>query len=164
MKTMSPELAREAELDREMQHISADLSALNAQVREKQHIKENMVVLEPQVREKSAAHEKSRKGPKLTKSAWTVQWPSWKETYYNLPMHNVVDSLRSQWIKGVYWVRADGVKMYGKYVMVAANGYPKGTIIPTTLGPWMVCDRGGMKGKHIDIAVNWGSKPKKKKK
>lgn len=107
--------------------------------------------------------EKVWTGPKLTKTAWTVRWPSGKETYYNLNMSNVVDSLKRQWIQGEYRVRKDGVKMYGKYVMVAANWYRRGTIIPTSLGAGIVCDRGGMTWKRIDIAVTWGSKPKKKK-
>ena len=43
-----------------------------------------------------------------------------------------------------YWVRSDGVKMYGNYVMVAADlsTRPKGTIVETTLGDGIVVDTG----------------------
>ena len=102
----------------------------------------------------------------LTKSAGTVTWPSGKETYYNLPMNWVVDSLRRKWFDGEFWVRADGVKMYGKHVMVAApkGKYKTWEIIPTTLWPGIVCDTGAMKWNRIDIAVNWSNKSSKKKK
>lgn len=102
----------------------------------------------------------------LTKSAGTVTWPSGKETYYNLPMNWVVDSLRRKWFDGEFWVRADGVKMYGKHVMVAApkGKYKTWEIIPTTLWAGIVCDTGAMKWNRIDIAVNWSNKSSKKKK
>ena len=59
-----------------------------------------------------------------------------------------------------YWVREDGVKMLGSYVMVAANYEirPKGTIIESSLGYAIVCDTGGFAKKNptqIDVAVTW---------
>lgn len=111
-------------------------------------------------------HPTKEKRKPLTKSAGTVTWPSGKETYYNLPMNWVVDSLRRKWFDGEFWVRADGVKMYGKHVMVAApkGKYKTWEIIPTTLWPGIVCDTGAMKWNRIDIAVNWSNKSSKKKK
>lgn len=117
-----------------------------------------------QLLKKTIQKEKERKP--LTKAARTVTWPSGKETYYNLPMNWVVDSLRRKWFDGEFWVRADGVKMYGKHVMVAApkGKYKTWEIIPTTLWPGIVCDTGAMKWNRIDIAVNWSNKSSKKKK
>lgn len=97
-------------------------------------------------------------GPKLTKSKWTIKWPTGKETRYNLPMKNVVDSIRrATGIKDKYWIRKDGVKMLGNYVIVAANlkTFPKGSIVETSLGKGLVCDTGSMKWTHLDIATNW---------
>ena len=110
-------------------------------------------------------HPTKKERKPLTKSAGTVTWPSGKETYYNLPMNWVVDSLRRKWFDGEFWVRADGVKMYGKHVMVAApkGKYKTWEIIPTTLWPGIVCDTGAMKWNRIDIAVNWSNKSSKKK-
>lgn len=79
------------------------------------------------------------------------------ETYYNLDMSGVVDWMHSLGYEGDYWVRSDGVKMFGDYVMVAADyDYePKGTITETSLGLGIVCDTGlGGWGWH-DIAVDW---------
>ena len=98
-------------------------------------------------------------GPKLTPELGVVEGPSGKETYYNMPMEGVIQLVKNECgIDSKYWVREDGVKMYGDYVMVAANFdyYPRGTIVQTSLGPGLVCDTGGMEGTHIDIAVNWG--------
>ncbi len=106
----------------------------------------------------SAIEKKAWNGPKLTKSKGAIQGPTGKETYYNLPMKKVVDSLRvTNGITDKYRIRNDGVKMIGPYVMVAANlkTFPKGTIVKTSLWEGIVCDTGSMKGTHIDIATDW---------
>ena len=62
------------------------------------------------------------KWPKLTKSAWRIKWPSWEETWYNLPMDTVVTYMKPYgFSKKDYRVRKDWVKMLWKYVMVAAD-------------------------------------------
>ena len=102
-------------------------------------------------------------GPKLTKSAGVVYGPSGKETYYNLPMGGIVSSMRNAGYSEAdypYWVRDDGVKMLGQYVMVAAaySIRPKGTIVESSLGPAIVCDTGGFANSNptqLDIAVTW---------
>lgn len=89
--------------------------------------------------------------------------PSGKETYYNLPMSGVVRIMRK---KGYdeqtypYWVREDGVKMFGNYIMVAADlsTRPKGTILECSLGTAMVVDTGGFVNTNpmqLDVAVTW---------
>lgn len=99
-------------------------------------------------------------GKKLTKSAGVVNGPSGKETYYNLNMSGVVRRLKSMGYSGDYWVRDDGVKMFGNYILVAASFdiRPIGTILPTSLGIGIVADTGGF-ARHnkyqLDIATNW---------
>ena len=84
-------------------------------------------------------------GPVLTASAGTINGPSGKETYYNLNMSGVVSIMRSLGNTDEYWVRDDGAKMLGNYVMVAANlnVHPRGSIVETSLGLGIVCDTGG---------------------
>lgn len=99
-------------------------------------------------------------GTKLNRRNGVVYGPSGKETYYNLPMGGVVRNMRRRGYNYKYWVRSDGVKMYGNYVMVAANLSlrPYGTKVPTTLGRGMVCDTGSFARRNprqLDIAVAW---------
>lgn len=84
-----------------------------------------------------------------------------RETYYNLPMGGIVDRAQNEWgIEGEYWVREDGCKMYGDYIIVAANlsVYPRGTIVETSLGQGIVLDTGGFAESNpyqFDIATDW---------
>ncbi|MBR2752201.1 MAG: hypothetical protein IKE02_00570, partial [Lachnospiraceae bacterium] len=99
-------------------------------------------------------------GQKLTPSAGTIMGPSGKETYYNLDMSGVVRIMRGIGNNDPYWVRGDGVKMLGDYVMVAAHlGLrPRGSHILTSLGMGVVCDTGGFANNNptqLDIATNW---------
>ena len=94
------------------------------------------------------------------------------ETWYDLDMTRVVeimDDLMEQ--KGKedgcvydyeYWVREDGCKMYGPYIMVAGdivNTRKRGDIIETSLDLAMVCDYCEYAVKwnnsQIDIATDW---------
>ena len=89
--------------------------------------------------------------------------PSGRETYYNLYMGNCVNYMRDlgyDEIQYPYWVRDDGAKMLGNYVMCAANWHirPKGTIIPTSLGDAIVVDTGDFVAEFpngVDLAVDW---------
>lgn len=59
-----------------------------------------------------------------------------------------------------YWVRDDGVQMFGEYVVVAADPsiYYYGDLIPTSLGMGMVCDLGGVGEEwyeYVDIGTIW---------
>ena len=99
-------------------------------------------------------------GTKLNAYDGTIQGPSGKETYYNLPMQGVVSIMRGIGNNDPYWVREDGVKMLGDYVMVAANlnVRPRGTIVETSLGTGIVCDTGGFAANNpyqLDVAVTW---------
>ena len=102
-------------------------------------------------------------GDVLTKSKGVVQGPSGKESYYNLNMSGVISAMRYLGFSEEeypYWVREDGVKMFGPYVIVAANLElrPKGTTLPSSLGTAIVCDTGGFAYSNptqLDIAVSW---------
>lgn len=102
-------------------------------------------------------------GDVLSKSKGAITGPSGKETYYNLNMTSIVNAMRRAGYteeEYPYWVRDDGVKMLGSYVMVAANYEirPKGTIIESSLGYAIVCDTGGFAKTNptqIDVAVTW---------
>ena len=96
----------------------------------------------------------------LTPSTGVYAGPSGKETYYNLDMSGVISIARSAGINGDYWVRGDGVKMYGDYI-ICACGFsvrPRGTVVQTSLGPGICLDTGGFAENdpyQIDIAVTW---------
>ncbi len=102
--------------------------------------------------------------------------PSGQETYYNMDMSGIVSSLqRGGWMynqcvdtdlidyildtKG-YWVREDGCKMFGDYIMVAAglDVRPRGSLVQTSLGMGIVVDTGGFAYNdpyQLDIATTW---------
>lgn len=102
-------------------------------------------------------------GEHLTAPKGTIEGPSGKETWYNLKMSGVVSNMRRLGFDETnypYWVRDDGVKMLGDYVMVAADlGIrPKGTVLESSLGMAIVCDTGEFAKSNqtqIDIATNW---------
>lgn len=93
----------------------------------------------------------------------TVVGPSGVETYYNLPMDGVVAIMRNAGYSEEeypYWVREDGCKMLGDYIMIAADQRkrPIGTILPTSRGLGIVCDTGDFiysDSTQIDMAVDW---------
>lgn len=99
----------------------------------------------------------------LTASRGVFHGPSGREKWYNLDMTNIVEIMRARGYdeeQYPYYVREDGVKMFGDYVMIAANTIlrPKGTIMETSLGTGMVVDHcAASESEHtlIDIAVNW---------
>ena len=89
-----------------------------------------------------------------------VEGPSGTETYYNLNMSGVISNMQDMGINGDYWVRDDGVKMYGDYVMAAANldTHPYGSIVESSLGDAIVVDTGDFAAydeDQLDIAVEW---------
>ena len=120
------------------------------------------------IREEIAQREVLRKqtsnpswnGPVLSRGNGSVTGPSGKETYYNLDMSGVVNIMRGLGYNYEYWVRDDGCKMLGNYIMCAANlsVHPRGTLVETSLGTCIVCDTGGFashNSNQIDIAVTW---------
>ncbi len=99
-------------------------------------------------------------GPVLNPFNGTIMGPSGKETYYNLDMSGVISIMRSMGNTDEYWVREDGVKMLGDYIMCAANldVHPRGSLVESSLGTCIVCDTGGFAYENayqLDIAVTW---------
>jgi hypothetical protein len=99
-------------------------------------------------------------GPVLSRGRGSVMGPSGKETYYNLNMSGVVSIMRRMGNTDEYWVRDDGCKMLGDYIMCAANlrVHPRGTLVECSLGTCIVCDTGGFASRNshqLDIAVTW---------
>lgn len=102
-------------------------------------------------------------GQVLTKELGGVMGPAGRETYYNLPMQGCINKMRSLGYdeeEYPYWIRDDGAKMLGRYVMIAANWKirPLGTILETSLGWSIVVDTGDFVAEYpygVDIAVDW---------
>lgn len=99
-------------------------------------------------------------GSKLTRSKGVNYGPVGKETYYNLNMSGVVSMMRSRGYDATnypYWVRNDGCKMLGPYIMLAANlnHFSRGSIVECSLGWGIVCDTGYLGYNQLDIAVTW---------
>lgn len=99
----------------------------------------------------------------ITKERGGCMGPSGRETYYNLKMDLCVQYMRDLGFDEVnfpYWIRDDGAKMLGNYVMCAANWKtrPRGTILPTSLGDAIVVDTGAFVADYpngVDLAVDW---------
>lgn len=101
----------------------------------------------------------------LTAKLGTVQYNGHKETWYNLPMHNIVNRADEFYgLSDVYAVREDGVKTYNGFVMLATdwNKYPFGSVIETSLGTGIVLDMQTSGDETVvDIATTWGNGGKK---
>lgn len=93
----------------------------------------------------------------LTPSKGVNYFNGRKETYYNLDMSGYVSIMRSLGNSDEYWIRSDGCKMLGDYIMCAANLsiYPRGSLVETSLGTAIVVDTGYLESNQIDIAVSW---------
>ena len=93
----------------------------------------------------------------LTPSKGVNYFNGRKETYYNLDMSGCVSIMRSLGNSDEYWIRFDGCKMLGNYIMCAANLsiYPHGSLVETSLGTAIVVDTGYLESNQIDIAVSW---------
>lgn len=96
----------------------------------------------------------------LTRSGGVNYYGEQKETYYNLNMSRVVSNAQGNGLDGEYWVREDGAKMFGDYVIVAANQevYPYGSTVETSMGTGIVLDTGEFANGNptqLDIATDW---------
>lgn len=122
---------------------------------------------EKRLEEERKQKEIERRKPKyptsnfLTKFKGVNVFKGHRETYYNLPMNNVIRRMRDfGYSLKDYWIREDGAKMLGDYIMVAANfnKYPRGTKVLTSLGEGIVVDTGGFAQVYpngFDLATNW---------
>lgn len=95
----------------------------------------------------------------LTARAGRITYNGHSETWYDLKMDYVCQRANAIGIEGNYWVRDDGVKMFGPWVILAAdwNIHPYGCVLETSRGYGMVLDTHGAKDRElIDIATDWG--------
>ena len=138
-----------------------DSSSQEFEIESKEELSENEEESSCANEEYTCINQNNWQGEILTPDKGCVEGPSGEEVYYNLYMGTCVEELKSLGIDGDWWVRSDGVQMFGNYVMVAANlDYrPKGTIIETTLGTAIVAD--GCEAAYwgnpylLDISVTW---------
>lgn len=101
--------------------------------------------------------------PHLTRSGGKFDGPSGLEKWYNLPMGRCITNMRNMGYDTEtypYWIREDGAKMLGEYVMCASNNNyrPKGTVIETSLGMALVvdsCEAAASNPTLLDMCVDW---------
>jgi len=93
----------------------------------------------------------------LTAGLGRITYQGHTETWYNLPMQNVVQRAQDMGIPAEYSVRDDGVKMFGPWVIVAAHPSKiRYTLVDTSLGQGVILDTHEMPDEElIDIAVEW---------
>ncbi len=86
------------------------------------------------------------------------------ETYYNLPMDQVVRNMAdrgTEYENPEITVREDGMKLFNGLIMVAAdtNRLPYGTLVETSRGPGIVVDHCASAASvdyiWYDLAVTW---------
>lgn len=97
----------------------------------------------------------------LTKKGGINTFNGHQETWYNLDMTNVVKRTDQAFgMTNLYWVRDDGCKMYGPWIICAAdwNIYTHYSLVETSRGIGIVLDTGEFIKKDptmIDLAVAW---------
>lgn len=127
--------------------LAEDQAALESYLLQLQAVIEQQTALVGATREQTARNALATqtrsttwKGSVLNRYNGVNRGPSGKETYYNLNMNKIVDAMKRLGVNSEYWVRNDGVKMYGDYIMCAADlsVYPRGSIVETSLGTGIV--------------------------
>ena len=93
----------------------------------------------------------------LTARAGTIDYQGHKETWYDLDMSRVVKRAQNMGIPADYWVREDGVKMFGPWVIVAAHQSKiRYTRLQTSLGEGIILDYHTTDDPDLyDIATDW---------
>lgn len=96
----------------------------------------------------------------LTKKGGVNYYDGHKETWYNLNMKRIVKKAKDKGVPGDYWVSEKGLKMYGDFVIVAADfeTHPYGSLVETSLGTGIVLDTGAFaetNKSQIDLATGW---------
>ncbi len=93
----------------------------------------------------------------LTAALGRITYNGHTETWYNLPMNRCVQRAQNMGIPAKYWVRDDGVKMFGQWVIVAAHkSKTRYTFVDTSLGEGIILDYHTCSDKKLyDIATDW---------
>lgn len=93
----------------------------------------------------------------LTATLGKIEYMGHSETWYDLPMDRLVTRAQDMGIPADYWIREDGVKMFGPWVIVAGH---KDSIrfsrVPTSLGEGIILDKHCVDDPNLyDIATDW---------
>lgn len=94
----------------------------------------------------------------LTAKAGKITYNGHTESWYDLPMDRVIQKADAMiGVSDMYYIREDGVKMYGPWVIVAAHpSVPRYSFVDTSLGLGIILDRHEMPDKNLyDIATDW---------
>ena len=93
----------------------------------------------------------------LTATLGRITYSGHTETWYDLPMQKVVANAQEAGIPCEYWVRDDGVKMFGEWVIVASHpSVTRYSLVETSLGQGIVLDRHTAGDTELyDIATDW---------
>lgn len=156
---------RDQELIQQKERYNALEKSLEEQIVQKDleiaELQEEIELLETQVIELGTKIQGSSYVPgTLTKASGVAYYDGHRETWYNLDMSTVVAIAHSRGIKGEYWIREDGAKMLGEFIMIAADQsvHPYGSHVAVSMGTGVVVDTGSFiysDPYQIDIAVNW---------
>lgn len=93
----------------------------------------------------------------LTAKAGRIAYGDHIETWYNLDMSKVIErSDKMIGLSDLYWIRDDGVKMYGPWVIVAAHqSKTRYSRVQTSLGEGIILDTHTTSPDVYDIATTW---------
>ncbi len=93
----------------------------------------------------------------LTASLGRITFNGHTETWYDLPMDRVILNAQQAGIPCEYWIREDGTKMFGQWVIVASHpSVTRFSFVETSLGTGIVLDRHTCPDTDlIDIATDW---------
>lgn len=93
----------------------------------------------------------------LTARAGRITFNGHTETWYDKPMNRVIGRAQMIGIPADYWIRDDGVKMFGPWVIVAAHkSKVRYTRLQTSLGEGIILDYHTMDDPELyDIATDW---------
>ena len=94
----------------------------------------------------------------LTATLGRITFNGHYETWYNLDMKNIVTKAHNEGFDGEYWVRSDGCKMLGEFIICAGHQSRYGEAVETSRGTGLILDTGDFAKTEpttIDIATNW---------
>lgn len=93
----------------------------------------------------------------LTAKAGRIAYGDHIETWYNLDMSKIIErSDKMIGLSDLYWIRDDGVKMYGPWVIVAAHQSKiRYSRVQTSLGEGIILDTHTTSPDVYDIATTW---------
>lgn len=95
----------------------------------------------------------------LTAKLGRIEYMGHTETWYDLPMNRIIERTDSMLgVNGLYHIDERGVKMYGDWVIVAADKtVTRYSFVETSFGKGIVLDNHVTGDPNLyDIATSWG--------